>query len=120
MNFRALSLFVWFVLLVGACGGSAARTGPVDLLVAPAHTKEVKPVAPAPEASEADARIPIMSDDAVRGDRRAYVTLVVFTDFQCPFCGRLEPTLARLVEEMGPNNLRIVHKDNPLPFHAHA
>ncbi|NUN14446.1 MAG: thioredoxin domain-containing protein [Myxococcales bacterium] len=47
------------------------------------------------------------------------VTMVVFTDYQCPFCSRLEPTLTTLREKYG-NQLRIVFRNNPLPFHKDA
>jgi protein-disulfide isomerase len=42
-----------------------------------------------------------------------------FADFQCPFCGRVEPTLAEL-EKAFPKQLRFVWHDLPLPFHANA
>jgi len=54
-----------------------------------------------------------------RGPADALVTLVVFTDFQCPFCSRLEPTLEALTARY-PRDVRVVHRDQPLPFHDHA
>jgi protein-disulfide isomerase len=53
------------------------------------------------------------------GPADAKVTLVLFSDFQCPFCGRLEPTLAALRAKY-PSDLRIVWKQFPLPFHPNA
>jgi protein-disulfide isomerase len=41
------------------------------------------------------------------------VTIVEFSDFQCPFCARVNPTLARL-QEAYPGKLRIVFRDLPL------
>jgi protein-disulfide isomerase len=52
----------------------------------------------------------------VRGPADALVTIVVFSDFQCPFCARVEPTLARVLEEYK-GKVRIVWKDLALPFH---
>lgn len=63
--------------------------------------------------------VPVGTDDPARGPADALVTLVVFSDFQCPFCQRLESTLARLREKHG-RELRIVWKDHPLPFHENA
>lgn len=57
--------------------------------------------------------------DAMRGGEDALVTLVVFSEFQCQFCGKLEPTLDALVAEYG-EQLRVVFKHNPLPFHKRA
>lgn len=64
-------------------------------------------------------KLPIAADDPVRGPREALVTLVVFSDFQCPFCKRVEGTLEEL-RRLYPKDLRIVWKDNPLPFHPRA
>jgi protein-disulfide isomerase len=55
----------------------------------------------------------------VRGKATALVTLVEWADFQCPFCGRVTPTVKKLQTEYG-DKLRVVFKHNPLPFHPHA
>ena len=53
------------------------------------------------------------------GDKNAGVTIVEFSDYQCPFCGRARPTVWRLVDEYK-NNLRYVFMDFPLSFHRDA
>jgi protein-disulfide isomerase len=58
--------------------------------------------------------------DPTWGERTALVTIVEFGDFQCPFCVRAEPVLARIRETYGPTVVRIVWKNNPLPFHPYA
>ena len=53
------------------------------------------------------------------GTKDAPVTIVEFTDFQCPFCERTEGTLKQLEAKYG-DKIRLVHMDFPLPFHSHA
>jgi len=70
--------------------------------------------------SDADSPIPVTSNDPVWGKREAPVTIVTFSDFQCPFCSRVEPTLDKVKETYGPDKVRIVWKNQPLPFHDKA
>lgn len=63
-------------------------------------------------------RVPV-GDSPVRGANDALVTVVLFSDYQCPFCKRVEPTLDRVREEYG-DDVRVVWKDRPLAFHARA
>jgi protein-disulfide isomerase len=53
------------------------------------------------------------------GDKDAKVTLVEFSDYQCPFCKRVRPTVWRLVDEYK-GKLRYVFMDFPLSFHKDA
>jgi len=55
----------------------------------------------------------------VRGKVDAPVTLVVFSDFECPWCGKLEPVLAEL-QAQNQDKLRIIFKHLPLPMHQQA
>ncbi len=53
------------------------------------------------------------------GPVNAPVTIVEFSDFQCPYCARVAPTLRQL-RERHPENVRIVYRHLPLPFHKQA
>ena len=64
-------------------------------------------------------RIPVFADDPQLGPANAPVTLVVFSDFECPFCQRSEATLKEVRERYG-DKVRVVWKDNPLPMHEVA
>jgi protein-disulfide isomerase len=70
--------------------------------------------------SDSDSPIPVTSQDPVWGNRGAPVTIVTFSDFQCPFCSRVEPTLDQVKSTYGPDKVRIVWKNQPLPFHDKA
>jgi protein-disulfide isomerase len=58
-------------------------------------------------------------DDPSRGVATAQVTIVEFTDFQCPSCAAMHPVLEEVLKSYG-NKLRIVVRDFPLPMHANA
>lgn len=53
------------------------------------------------------------------GAADAPVTIVEFSDFQCPFCRAAEPTLKTLRANYG-DKIRLVYMDYPLSFHSHA
>jgi protein-disulfide isomerase len=108
---------------LAACGGAAppaTNTAAPASSLAVAHGGSDSMPAPVVQASEDDAAVPIHASDPVLGSRTAPVTIVEFEDFQCPFCARAETTLAALEEEYGTEKLRIVWKNNPLPFHPNA
>ncbi len=69
---------------------------------------------------DSESPVPITSKDPMWGKREAPVTIVMFSDFQCPFCSRVEPTLDQVRTAYGPDKVRIVWKNNPLPFHPNA
>lgn len=68
------------------------------------------------------ASVTILDTDPTLGRADAKVTLVMFEDFECPFCGRFsKETLPRLRErEVQEGTLRIVWKDFPLSIHSHS
>lgn len=63
--------------------------------------------------------VAVRPNDPVKGNPNAKVTIVEFSDFQCPFCARVLPTLKQVMETY-PDKVRIVFKNYPLPFHQNA
>jgi protein-disulfide isomerase len=54
-----------------------------------------------------------------RGPAVAPVTIVEFTDYECPFCRKVRDTVLTL-EKLYGNKVRFVFKQAPLPMHPHA
>ena len=58
-------------------------------------------------------------DQPSKGNPKALVTIVEFTDFECPSCARQHPVLDRVVSEFG-DRVQLVVRDFPLSQHANA
>ncbi len=55
----------------------------------------------------------------VKGHKDAKITIVEFSDFQCPYCADATENLKKILEEF-PDQVRVVFKNFPLPFHPQA
>jgi protein-disulfide isomerase/predicted transcriptional regulator len=66
-----------------------------------------------------EARREVEPRGPARGPSDAPVTVVAFSDFECPFCARARPVLDALLETY-PGQVRLVFRHFPLPFHPHA
>jgi protein-disulfide isomerase len=55
----------------------------------------------------------------VKGPADAPVTMVEFSDFQCPFCARSTPLIEQVIQAY-PKELKFVYKEFPLPMHPNA
>jgi protein-disulfide isomerase len=62
---------------------------------------------------------PVTSSDHTRGNKNAKVTLVEYSDFECPFCQRFHPVTQELLKTYG-DKIRLVYRHFPLTFHANA
>jgi len=95
-----------------------AATAPA--MIAPPPGQPGQPAAlPAPAPPAAVQKVDFRPDDPQKGPRSAPVTVVVFSDFQCPFCTRVEPTLTQL-QKAYPDDVRVVWKNYPLAMHPQA
>jgi protein-disulfide isomerase len=53
------------------------------------------------------------------GPKNAKITIIEFSDFQCPYCNRGRTTMEEVMKAY-PNDVRVVFKHYPLPFHKDA
>ncbi len=53
------------------------------------------------------------------GKANAPITIIEFSDYECPFCKRAEPTVKEVLKAYG-DKVRLAYRDYPLPFHKNA
>lgn len=99
------------------CPHAAEHAGNPPVAIAGQHVPGAKAV-PAERAPEPRVDIDV-SGAAFRGDTGAPVTIVVFSDFECPFCKRGAARVEDLTKKYG-RNVRVAFKHYPLPFHPKA
>jgi protein-disulfide isomerase len=127
---------LWFgalsgALLMGACqpGGSAKDIAELKqgMESMRADVKSIKDTldnitrprnAPPPEDFNKVYDIP-SGASPVMGKHDAPVTVVEFSDFQCPYCARVQPDLKALMQKY-PDKVKLVFKHFPLDFHQNA
>ena len=97
------------LLSLAAC---AARYAPPPRCLAP-------PVAPSEGVALDDSEEIPVADAPMQGPRDAPVTVVVFSDFECPYCNRGRNTMADLRATF-PRDVRVVWRNLPLSRHEHA
>lgn len=54
-----------------------------------------------------------------KGLDTALVTIVEYSDFECPYCRKVLPSLTQIQEKHG-DNVRVVFRQQPLPMHKNA
>ena len=79
--------------------------------------KDAKPpIAGQPTAQKAK---PVSNSDHIRGNKDAKITLLEFSDLECPFCKSFHPTMQEVMKTYG-DKVRFVYRHFPLSFHANA
>ncbi|MBD3359167.1 MAG: thioredoxin domain-containing protein [Candidatus Buchananbacteria bacterium] len=61
----------------------------------------------------------ITSQDHQKGAENGEITIVKFSEFECPYCASFKPTIQRILDEY-PNKVTYVFKHFPLSFHQYA
>ncbi|HWB80227.1 MAG TPA: thioredoxin domain-containing protein, partial [Nannocystaceae bacterium] len=84
----------------------------------PSERAPERPTRPGQPDKAATYKVPVDGAQA-RGPAGAKITIVEWADFQCPFCSRVDPTIAELMKDYE-GELRHVFMHNPLPMHDRA
>jgi protein-disulfide isomerase len=119
-----LALLVGSVLGFVIGRGTAVSDAPTAAALAAAAKQGAAPNTPParrtrpPEDTTTVHKV-VLGDAPILGPASAPITLVEFSDYQCPFCGRGNVTIEQLRKEYGPK-IRIVMKQFPLSFHPNA
>lgn len=102
----AVSIIIVFVLIGFLVYSSKNKT-------------ESKTAASTTGSASNDIKITISETDHIKGEPNATVTLVEYSDFQCPYCVSFQPVMERIVNEY-PGRVRWVYRYFPLPSHPAA
>ena len=120
----ALAAFALGFILSFARGGSMMGgifSGSLDRNAPAAPAAPSAPSAAAPSGAEQVGNVaPVTGADHLRGDKNAPITLIEYSDFQCPFCQRFHPTLVQVMAQY-PGKVNWVYRNFPLTsIHPYA
>ncbi len=115
-----------FFSLLSSLPQTAATTGSDKALAVVDNNGNNQAPSPAPtgdnnnEPSVNASAIKITNQDNIRGDKNAPITVVEFSDLQCPFCKRFHPEVQKLIDN-NPGKVRWIYKHFPLEsIHPYA
>jgi len=92
----------------------------------PSGNNDTGTIAPAPTPTPTPSPIinmeELAQEDKIEGDPNAPITIVEFSDFECPFCSRFySQTLIQLrTEYIDTGKVKLIYRDFPLSFHPEA
>ncbi|MBU1164612.1 thioredoxin domain-containing protein [Patescibacteria group bacterium] len=103
-------LIVFMVSLLGSSGSADKKLAVVNTNTNVAPTQPAQPTPPVADASKLPS---VTNSDYIQGDKNAQLTLIEYSDFQCPFCSRHTPTLDKVLDEYK-GKVRLVFRHFPL------
>lgn len=120
-NFSLIIIFL-IIFIVGFLTGSLWTENQMMKSggVAGAKNEVVDTAAPPADDTEALKNVPTPTkDDHIKGAKNAKVTMITYSDYECPYCNRWHPTLNALIDKYS-EDISFVYRHFPLSFHAHA
>jgi protein-disulfide isomerase len=121
------TLFTAAGLLIGLCGGYALGAWNGNNNSPGIFAKNNQPAAQQPTNQTGDnqpaanptVKISLTAADHITGGKNPQVYLVEYSDFQCPYCKRHEPTIQQVLKTYG-GKVAVVYRHYPLSFHQNA
>lgn len=113
VGFSVISTVAFFVVLFANMDGTVEAAGTDNQAVANTNA------AAADEPVVIDVTKIDLADTHVRGDEDAPVTIVEYSDFECPYCSKFHETMTQVMEDYD-GQVRWIWKHYPLSFHAEA
>lgn len=101
------------IVLAMVWNGKGLSNGGANAYAAANNPSPVDPYAQQPSGPPAGPVKEVGESDHVRGPANARVTLIEYSDFECPFCKRHAPTIDQALREY-PNDVRLVYRHYPL------
>jgi len=92
-----LSIVIAGIVIAGALFFGGQRSGNVATNTGNNQPTQAQQAPP----TNTDAIRPITSQDHILGDPNALVKIVEYSDYECPFCKRIHPTLQQVMDEYG-------------------
>lgn len=119
--FLALCTIGFFVMLVLLANGKLVGRGIVTAVNEPANVNANSDQPPGTQDLTGPAgEVKAVTDrDHVRGAKNAKVTLIEYSDFECPYCKRFHETLKQVMAEYQ-DRVKLVYRHWALSFHANA
>ena len=112
VGMAVLSTVAFLILLVVVFSGKQE----VNLA---ANAEEIQAPAEQPEPVSATPVSPIKDGESFKGGENATVSIIEYTDFECPYCLRHHETINQVIDAYG-NKIKYVLRHFPLGFHADA
>lgn len=113
LGLAVISFVGFIILLVGKFGGEGS-TNTLATVVAPTPSPSLaRAPAPAPDGQVGTFRPVDTKKDHIRGDSNAAVTVIEWSDLECPFCKRFHPTMQEIVDTYK-GKVRWVYRHFPL------
>ncbi len=103
----AVSSTLGLGLIVGGVIGGAGKAATVAVAPTPSPS-------PTPSPTPAGGPVkPVGNEDHIKGNKDAKVTLIEYSDFECPFCKRFEPSVKQALKDF-PKDVRLIYRHFPL------